>query len=86
MARARNLLKNSCNCTGYWNNPTTRSHPDNKSIKNVHMIRNILYRAILTLKRLMPASRIAMHMIYLNQFFCAGREREGKKHSCIVKL
>lgn len=45
------------------------------------MIRNILYRAVLTLKRLMPASRFAMHMIYLNQFFF--RFVVSEKHSCI---
>lgn len=48
------------------------------------MIRNILYRAILTLKRLMPASRFAMHMIYLNQFFV--RFVVSEKHSCDCAL
>lgn len=46
------------------------------------MIRNILYRAVLTLKRLMPASRFAMHMIYLNQFFFV----VPVKHSCDCAL
>lgn len=54
-----------------FNTSLQQSHEraSHKYIKYVHMIRNILYRAVLTLKHLMPASRIAMHMIYLNQFF-----------------